>query len=180
MSPEPASTSGSTPVDWETALFHSLQSAGVRQLPFVPDAGHAKLIRLAEADPLMRPVVLTTEEEGVALACGAWLGGEKAVLLMQSSGVGNTINMLSLIGNCQFPLVTLVTMRGEFGEFNPWQVPMSRATETGFAMMGLAVHRCERPEQVSPTVEAALYAAFEGNQASAILLGQQLIGRKEW
>jgi hypothetical protein len=72
--------------------------------------------------------VLTTEEEGIALAAGAWLGGQRAVLLMQSSGVGNCINMLSLPVNCRMPFLTLVTMRGEWGEFNPWQVPMGTAT----------------------------------------------------
>ena len=127
-----------------------------------------------------RPIVLTTEEEGVASSCGAWLGGQKSVLLMQSSGVGNCINMLSLVSNCNFPFVTIVSMRGEWGEFNHWQVPMSRATPGSFDLMGIDVKRCNAPEEVAPTVDAALYAAFASEQKIAILLSQRLIGRKEW
>ena len=95
----------------------------MRQVAYVPDAGHTRLIERVHAAPAMTPVVLTTEEEGVALCAGAWLGGERSVLLMQSSGVGNCINMLSLIRLGRFPFLTLVTMRGEWGEVNPWQVP---------------------------------------------------------
>lgn len=92
-----------------------------RQASYVPDAGHAGLIELLQADPDICTTVLTTEEEGVALAASAWLGGERSVLLMQSSGVGNCVNMVSLAASCRFPLLALVTMRGEWDEFNPWQ-----------------------------------------------------------
>lgn len=66
----------------------------------------------------MQPTVLTTEEEGIGILAGAWLGGERGVLLMQSSGVGNCINTLSLSKVCGFPLLIIVTMRGEWGELN--------------------------------------------------------------
>ena len=106
--------------DWRDAVFTALKSAEIRQVGYVPDAGHARLIELVHADPEIRAVSLTTEEEGVALAAGSWLGGQRAPLLMQSSGVGNCINMLSLTKACRFPLTMLVTMRGEWAEFNPW------------------------------------------------------------
>ena len=99
---------------------------------------------------------------------------------MQSSGVGNCVNMLSLVTNCNFPFVTIVSMRGEYGEFNSWQVPMARATPTSFEMMGVEVMRCNSPEEVGPTVDAALYAGFASDQKIAILLSQRLIGHKEW
>ena len=107
---------------WQEVIFQSLKQAGVTQVAYVPDAGHAHVIRRVQADPLMRDIVLTTEEEGVALASGAWLGGHRAVLLMQSSGVGNCVNMFSLLQSCRFPFLTLVTMRGEYAEFNNWQI----------------------------------------------------------
>ena len=113
---------------WQADVFAALKRARIAQVGYVPDAGHAHLINAAHADPEIRTTVLTTEEEGIALAAGAWLGGQRAVLLMQSSGVGNCINMLSLPVNCRMPFLTLVTMRGEWGEFNPWQVPMGTAT----------------------------------------------------
>ena len=95
---------------WSDAVHAMFKAANIRQIAIVPDAGHARLIRLCEKDRAMRVVRLTTEEEGIALLGGAWLGGEKGVLLMQSSGVGNCINMLSLSLTCQFPLLTSAHM----------------------------------------------------------------------
>ena len=84
-----------------------LCDAGVTQVAYVPDAGSARLIDLCHANSTMHSVALTTEEEGVALLAGAWLGGARGVLLMQSSGVGNCINMLSVMQECRFPLLAL-------------------------------------------------------------------------
>jgi sulfopyruvate decarboxylase alpha subunit len=157
-----------------------LKAGKVRQIAYVPDAGHAHVIRRAIADPDIEDVVLTTEEEGVALACGAWLGGQRAVLLMQSSGVGNCVNMFSLLESADFPFFTLVTMRGEYAEFNSWQVPMSRATQSALELMGITVLRASRPEDVEEIVSAGLDAAFEAGEKVAVLLSQKLIGRKKW
>src|SRR5438309_5437170 len=126
--------------DWPSELYRILKAAEVRQMSYVPDAGHSQLIRLFSADRDVTTNVLTTEEEGIAIAAGAWLGGQRSVLLMQSSGVGNCINMLSLPVNCRMPFLTLVTMRGEWGEFNPWQVPMGSATEGVLRLAGVHVH----------------------------------------
>ncbi|HSU04730.1 MAG TPA: phosphonopyruvate decarboxylase [Acetobacteraceae bacterium] len=163
---------------WQRAVYAALKAAHITQLAYVPDAGHAHLITAAQADPNMRDVVLTTEEEGIALAAGAWLGGQRAVLLMQSSGVGNCINMLSLPVNCRMPFLTLVTMRGEWGEFNPWQVPMGAATPHVLAAAGVHVHRADRPDEAADTVAAAAALAFDSAVSVAVLLGQRLIGTK--
>jgi sulfopyruvate decarboxylase alpha subunit len=168
------------PIGWQDEVFSILKAGQVRQIAYVPDAGHSHVIRSAIADPEMRAVVLTTEEEGVASVCGAWLGGERAVLLMQSSGVGNCINMLSLVQNCRFPFLTIVTMRGEWAEFNPWQVPMGKATAASLELMGITVLRAERPQDVRDTVQAGFDLAFGSEQPVAVLLSQGLIGRKNW
>jgi len=177
--PAPLSAMPNAP-GWPQEVYRALKAAGIRQLCYVPDAGHRTLIELAHADPEIETTVLTTEEEGIALAAGAWLGGQRAVLLIQSSGVGNCVNMLSLIATCRFPLLVLVTMRGEWAEFNPWQVPMGQATPTAFEIMGAQVHRVEEPGQAAPTVEAAAAMAFEGDQAIAVLFSQRMLGRKTW
>lgn len=169
-----------SPAVWQEEIFSILKEGGVRQVAYVPDAGHSHVIRRVHADPQMRGVVLTTEEEGVATVCGAWLGGQRSVLLMQSSGVGNCINMLSLIQNCRFPFLCLVTMRGEWAEFNPWQVPMSKATQVSLEAMGVTVLRANRPEEVGETVRAGFDAVFQGGESVAVLLSQSLIGRKKW
>src|SRR5437879_5431181 len=107
-------------IDWPAAIHSALKSQRVRQVSYVPDAGHKRLIELCHADKGMTAVPLTTEEEGIGLAAGAWLGGERAALLMQSSGVGNCVNALTLAANCVFPLPALVTMAGGRGRPTQW------------------------------------------------------------
>src|SRR5258708_39448739 len=85
---------------------------------------------------------------------------------MQSSGVGNCINMLSLAKSCRFPLTLLITMRGEWGEFNPWQVPMGSKTQPALELMDVLVYRVERAEEAGETVAAALDMAFKGSVAA--------------
>ena len=129
---------------WPDAIYAHFRRVGIRQVGYVPDAGHSRLIALCQNDPDIADVVLTTEEEGVGLVAGAALGGQRAALLMQSSGVGNCINMFSLLRNCGFGCVILVTMRGEFGEFNPWQVPMGAITEEVLRLAGFLTYRIEQ------------------------------------
>ena len=165
---------------WPEEIFAILQRFDVRQVPYVPDAGHSQLIDRVLGASSMRAVPLTTEEEGVALLAGAWAGGQRGVLLMQSSGVGNCINMLSLIPILRFPFLTLVTMRGEWGEFNPWQVPMGTATEAVLKAAGVQVRRAERADEVVELVAASAALAFDSAIPVAVLLSQRLIGAKVW
>ncbi|CAM3931314.1 phosphonopyruvate decarboxylase [Bordetella tumulicola] len=165
---------------WQEAIFKVFKQGGVRQIAYVPDAGHSHAIRSAVGDPDIEDIVLTTEEEGVALTCGAWLGGQRAVLLMQSSGVGNCVNMFSLLQAADFPFFTLVTMRGEYAEFNPWQGPMGKATQAALELMGIHVLRVSHPDEVEEIVSAGFDAAFEAGEKVAVLLSQNLIGRKKW
>ncbi len=165
---------------WPEALYDLLRANNVTQFAYVPDAGHKVLIDRSLADPDVQSIPLTTEEEGVALCAGADLGGSRAVLLMQSSGVGNTINMLSLTQGCKFPLLTLVSMRGEFGEGNPWQFPMGQAVEPVLKAMGVIVLRAEQPGDVIPSVTAAITMAYQCGQQVAVLLTQRLIGAKKF
>ncbi|HYZ32505.1 MAG TPA: thiamine pyrophosphate-binding protein [Crenalkalicoccus sp.] len=164
--------------DWPDAIYDLLKAHQVRQVALVPDAGHARLITRCLADNELRVVSLTTEEEGIAMLFGAWLGGERGVLLMQSSGVGNCINMLSVAVAHRAPCPMIVTMRGEFGEFNPFQVPMGHATPAVLEAMGTLVQRADRPEEVAPTVDATLRLAFNTYRPTATLIGQRVIGAK--
>src|SRR5436305_596445 len=145
---------------WQDELYDLLRRHDVTQFAYVPDAGHRVLIDRSLADPGAQSVALTTEEEGVALLAGADLGGARGVLLMQSSGVGNCINMLSLIKGGRFPFLTLVSMRGDFGEGNPWQYPMGQATQPVLEAIGVICLRIETPEEVIPTASAGLTMAF--------------------
>jgi sulfopyruvate decarboxylase alpha subunit len=166
--------------DWPLEVHRLLSAAKVGTVGYVPDAGHKRLIELCRADGAMRAVALTTEEEGVGLAVGAWLGGERCALLMQSSGVGNIINALGTVKECRFPLPMLITMRGEYGEFNPWQVPMGQATPAVLEAMGVVVQPVRDASGVPAAVDAALRLAYNSYVATAVLISQQVIGIKSF
>jgi sulfopyruvate decarboxylase alpha subunit len=163
-------------LSWPQEVHRELAAAQVRIVGYVPDAGHQRLIELCQGDRKMRAVVLTTEEEGIGLTAGAFLGGEKSVLLMQSSGVGNVINAAGLLKTCRIPLLMIVTMRGEAGEFNSWQVPMGEATPGVLEAMGVSVQRATRAEEIAPLVAEAL----RQKQATAVLIAQSVIGIKSF
>lgn len=163
---------------WPHTIYRLLKEAKVTQISYVPDGGHKQLIQHCTDDPEMRTVSLTTEQDGIGMATGAWLGGLRSALLMQSSGVGNCINALSLIKNCQIPFLTFITMRGDFGEANNWQMAMGQATPTVLEAMGMVCLRIERAEDIEETVSAALRMSFSAQQSIAVLLSQRLIGAK--
>jgi sulfopyruvate decarboxylase alpha subunit len=165
---------------WQDDVFRVLKESDVKHIVYVPDAGHSTAIRMAEADNDIHSVVLTTEEEGIGYLAGAWLGGERGALLMQSSGVGNCINTLALQVCARFPLLMVVTMRGDWAEFNGWQNPMGQATERALNLMGVLTWRADDPKDVAPLLHGAAKMAFNGDSACALLLGQRLIGEKQW
>src|SRR6516164_11671205 len=176
--PNAFSEAADASASWPEDIFSVLQHFDVRQVPYVPDAGHSQLIERVLGEPSMRAVPLTTEEEGIALLAGGWAGGQRGVLLMQSSGVGNCVNMFSLTQIFRFPFLTLVTMRGEWGEFNPWQVPMGTSTQGVLELAGVKVLRASHPAEVNDVMEAAASQAYDACTPTAVLLSQRLIGTK--
>lgn len=165
---------------WGENAFDALLEANIRQVAYVPDAGLASLISACQVEPSMTTLSPLSEQDAVGLACGAWLGGDRAAVLMQSSGVGNCVNAFSMAQSCRMPLLVFVTMRGEWGEANPWQVPMGKATPDLLELMGFTVHRLHQAEHAHATVRAASTIAFESQQLVAVLISQALIGSKSF
>jgi sulfopyruvate decarboxylase alpha subunit len=163
---------------WQDRLYELLRKHEVDIFSYVPDAGHRVLIDRSLEDPEVTSVPLTTEEEGVGICAGAHLGGKRAVLLMQSSGVGNCVNFFSLAKGGRFPLFTIISMRGDYGEGNPWQMPMGQAVEPVMEAMGFICMRTDSDDDVVPTTEAALTMCFKSGEAVAVLLTQRLLGAK--
>ncbi len=163
---------------WSRQLFDLIREAGVTLFGYVPDAGNAALIDMVDAHNETRSVLLTTEEEGVAICVGADLVGERAVLCMQSSGVGNCPNFLGLVKGGRFPMFMMISMRGDHGEMNPWQYPMGQAVEPVLEAMGVLIYRVDRPEELVPVARAALDAAFAAGQGVALILSQKFLGAK--
>src|ERR1700676_4404906 len=163
LTPRPALHSPTNiETSWPNAIYAHFQRVGIRQVGYVPDAGHSRLITLCKDDP--------------NIAAGA----QGAALFMQSSGVGNCVNMFSLLRNCGFGCVVVVTMRGEFGEFNPWQVPMGTITGDVLRLARFLTYGFESADAVDDIVGAGCDMPFDGNLQVAILLSQRLIGRKQW
>ena len=164
---------------WQSELYDLLKNKfNVTQFSYVPDAGHRELINRSISDPDVHSVSVTTEEEGVALQCGAHLGGARSVLLMQSSGVGNCVNFFSLVSHGRFPFLTFVSMRGDFGEGNAWQMAMGKATQPVMEASGITCIRVESEDEVIPTARAACTMAYQAEESVAVLLTQKLLGAK--
>jgi len=169
----------SSPVsNWSLDVFRAIQARNITLVCTVPDGGLSNLLDLIEADDKIRLVTLSTEEEGIGITAGCWLGGRRAMIAMQSSGVGNCINALGLPLAYRAPCLMLVTMRGQWGEFNPWQVPMGQAAKPALEAMGVRCFPVERPEEVGETFAAAADLAFNSRTSAAVLVSQRIIGAK--
>lgn len=165
---------------WSLPVYNLAKQAGISLVTTVPDAGLTRLLQLYADDPDMRVVTLSTEEEGIGIAYGAWLGGVRALLCLQSSGTGNCINALALTAFARCPCLMLVTMRGQAGEGNPAQYPMGGAVRTVFEAMGVVCMEAMRKEEVPPLFGQAAALAFNEGKAAALLISQQVIGVKSF
>jgi sulfopyruvate decarboxylase alpha subunit len=163
---------------WSGDVFREMRARDITTVCTVPDGGLTQLLHLIGGERKMRLVTLTTEEEGIGVATGCWLGGERAMIAMQSSGVGNCINALGLPTAFRAPCLMLVTMRGQWGEFNPWQVPMGQATRPALEAVGVRCYAVDKSEEVGETFAAAADIAFNSRVSAAVLVSQRIIGAK--
>ena len=163
---------------WSDAVFREMKQRQVATVCTIPDGGLTRLLNLVKADDAVRLVTLSTEEEGMGLLTGLWLGGQRAMMAMQSSGVGNCINALGLPAIMRAPCLMLVTMRGQWGEFNPWQVQMGQATQPVLEAVGVKCFPVDTAEDVAPTFAGAADLAFNGGFSCAVLISQRVIGAK--
>lgn len=163
---------------WSEDVLREIKARKIKTVCTVPDGGLTRLLDLVKADPGMRLVTLSTEEEGMGITTGCWLGGERAMIAMQSSGVGNCINALGLPSILRAPCLMLVTMRGQWGEFNPWQVQMGQAVAPVFQAVGVKCFPVDTASEIGETFAAAADFAFNGGFSAAVLIGQRVIGAK--
>ena len=169
-----------TPIDWRQEVHQTLRRAGITVVAYVPDGGHKALIELCAADSGMQLIPLANEAEGPCLLAGAWLGGRRGVLLMQSSGLGNCINNFGLIKAGMFPFLTLITLRGSWGEANTWMLYTGRTSQPLLELADFHVYRVDRPEDAAATVDAAAQTVFACSSGAGVLLTQRLTGAKQF
>lgn len=162
-------------MDWSGVLYTRLRQAGIRYFVHVPDTPLSRLITLAGADTEAILLPATREEEGVGIAAGVHLGGGRAALLMQTSGLGNTLNALgSLAVPYQIPFLMVISLRGEPGEWNVAQVPMGRATLPVLEALGLPHATVTAAEEIPELVPPLADVAFRTKIPAALLLSKRL------
>ena len=166
------------PRSWSDDVFAAIKARDIKTVCTIPDGGLTKLLQMCEADAGMRVVTLSTEEEGIGVVTGLHLGGERAMIAMQSSGVGNCINAVGLPVTLRTPCLMLVTMRGQWGEFNPWQIPMGHGAKGALELMGVKCFPVDKADEVGETFAAAADFCFNGRQPVAVLISQRIIGAK--
>jgi sulfopyruvate decarboxylase subunit alpha len=161
---------------WATGVSDGLWAAGCRDVVYVPDNPLSHILAALHADhPEARTLLATREEEAVGIAAGLYLGGRRPALLMQSSGVGNTLNAVgSLLVAYQIPTVFVVSMRGDPGEWNWAQVPMGRAVGPVFDAFGIQHLSIDRDDEARATVLAVASLAFGTRVPAACLLPRRL------
>lgn len=116
-------------MDSSEAIFNGLKDVGIDFVVSVPCVNLSKLLDMLDEDEEITHIPVTREEEGIGICAGAYLGGKKTAILMQNSGLGNSINALkSLMELYEFPLIMIMSHRGTEGENICGQVPMGRST----------------------------------------------------
>jgi sulfopyruvate decarboxylase subunit alpha len=170
----------SAPVDgpaWAQACADALAEAGVEFVCYLPD-GLTEHVHRA-LGPRVRTIRLNREEEGVGIAGGLWLGGKRACLLMQNTGLANCYNAILGIGvSMRIPLVFVVSLRGLLGEFNPGQIPVGVTTEAMLSAAGVPSFLPRTVSEVRTAVMGAVELAEAGQQPVCVLLATELTGGK--
>jgi sulfopyruvate decarboxylase subunit alpha len=161
---------------WAQGICAGLCASGCREVVYVPDNPLSQILRVLENDyPDARATLATREEEAVGIAAGLYFGGARPALMMQSSGLGNALNALgSLLVAYQVPVLFIISMRGDPGEWNGAQVPMGRAVVPILDAFSVPHRIIEHPEAAEATVRAAAELAAGMCRPVACLLPRRL------
>jgi sulfopyruvate decarboxylase alpha subunit len=167
-------------VNWSDQLLESLKASEVDLAIYVPDEVLTPLINGADQDPAMDAFAASREEEAIGIAAGAALGGRRGVVLMQSSGYGNSVNALaSLAVPYQLPVLMIIGERGVLGEFNPVQVPISRTIRPSLDALGIPHRTLEREDEVATVARKVIQQCFQTNSPAVLFINPLLTGGKE-
>ena len=151
-------------VEWAAGVCAGLHAAGSRDVVYVPDNPLSHVLGVLQQRDEYRDVtttIATREEEAFGIAAGLYLGGRRPTVMLQSSGLGNSLNALaSLLLPYQIPVLVIVSMRGDAGEWNAAQVPMGRAVAPICEALGLSVAVVDTPETTAETVRRVGLTAF--------------------
>lgn len=173
------SASGTLKTTWAGEVCRGLAALQCREIVYVPDNPLSHVLQaLADDHPGIRTTVATREEEAFGIAAGLYLGGSRPTVMLQSSGLGNSINALASLNVAfEIPVLMLITMRGGDGEWNPTQQPMGRAVRPILESLGIAHAPIDSPDRAEATVRQMGEQAFAKHLPVACLLSRGLWGK---
>jgi sulfopyruvate decarboxylase subunit alpha len=162
--------------EWASGVCAGLHAAGSRHVVYVPDNPLSHVLReLRERYSDVTTTLATREEEAFGIAAGLYLGGARPTVMLQSSGLGNSLNAItSLLVPYRIPVLMIVSMRGDAGEWNDAQVPMGRAVRPICDALGLPHVTIERGDRARDLVELAGRTAFVTRLPGACLLPRRV------
>ena len=161
---------------WAVGVCAGVHAAGSRDVVYVPDNPLSHVLRVFEHQYRdVRLILATREEEAFGIAAGLYLGGHPPTVMLQSSGLGNSLNALtSLLMPYQIPVLMVISMRGDAGEWNAAQVPMGRAVRGIFESIAVPHVTVESAEAAADTVRLAGQTAFGTRSSYACLLPRKV------
>lgn len=164
---------------WHGLIHATLKAHDVRLVPYVPDNVLRPLIERIHADPFFTAFTCTREEEAVGIAAGAWMGGMKSIVLMQTSGFATLANVIaSLPIPFQIPVLLLVSERGTLGEFNIGQAMVARTMRPVLDALAMEHHTLSRLDEVGFIVDRTIRQAVATRQPACLILSPLLTGGK--
>jgi sulfopyruvate decarboxylase alpha subunit len=164
---------------WHDVVLQTLKRNDVRLVPYVPDRVLTTLIRNLHADPFFTTFATAREEEAVGIVAGAWMGGRRGAILMQTSGFATLANVLaSLVVPCQIPLIMFVSERGTLGEFNYGQSLVCRTMRPVLDSLAMEHHTMTRLDELEFIVDRSIKQAVATQAPVALILSPLLTGGK--
>jgi sulfopyruvate decarboxylase subunit alpha len=161
---------------WASGVCDGIRAIGSRHVVYVPDNPLSHVLRQLDSSfSEIATTLATREEEAFGIAAGLYLGGVRPTVLLQSSGLGNSLNALSsLLLPYKIPALVIISMRGDVGEWNDAQVPMGRALRGICDAIGLPHATAETPETTAETVRLVGHTAFGARLPGLCLLPRRL------
>ncbi len=164
---------------WPEIVLECLKQNDIRVLSYVPDAMVWKVLEKAQTDPFFTMVRATREDEAIGVVSGAYMGGSRGAVFMQSSGLGNCVNALgSLCIVMRVPVPMFINMRGDMGEYNYAQVPVGRAVRPIMDALGLDHFTLTRQDEVGKIVDGSLRHCYASRLPVGVLISSLLTGGK--
>jgi sulfopyruvate decarboxylase alpha subunit len=164
---------------WHDIVLATLKSNNVKLVVYVPDKVFTPLIKALHADPFFTTFAATREEEAIGIVTGAWMGGLRGAVLMQTSGFGTIPNALaSLVVPSQIPALIFVSERGTLGEFNLGQAMVCKTMRPVLDSLGVEYHTVTRQDELAFIIDRSIKQAVATQAPVTFILSPLLTGGK--